>query len=254
MTSRSQAPRTRVASVDGRAGLRRRRRRSRGSRAARGRAAAARRWRAGWRPCAARPRGAARAARRAARRPRRTAPRAGSERIQRSSCAQVLGILGELGERHLVRAERALGRQAVDLLRARSSPSACAGRSSASAGAPRRPPARARWIAAISSRTASSAAASSLVDRLGLVALDEARRVAVALEQRAQLVLADPREHRRVGDLVAVEVQDRAARRRRAPDSRNLLECQLAASGPVSASPSPTTHSASRSGLSNTAP
>src|SRR5580704_3812770 len=35
---------------------------------------------------------------------------------------------------------------------------------------------------------------------------------------------------------------------------RNLLECQLVASAPVSASPSPTTQQASRSGLSKTAP
>ena len=36
--------------------------------------------------------------------------------------------------------------------------------------------------------------------------------------------------------------------------SRNLLECQLAASGPVSASPSPITQATTRSGLSNAAP
>ncbi len=35
---------------------------------------------------------------------------------------------------------------------------------------------------------------------------------------------------------------------------RNLLECQAVASGPVSASPSPTTQAAIRSGLSKTAP
>ena len=36
--------------------------------------------------------------------------------------------------------------------------------------------------------------------------------------------------------------------------SRNLLECQEVASGPVSASPSPTTQATTRSGLSKTAP
>src|SRR5580698_566275 len=36
--------------------------------------------------------------------------------------------------------------------------------------------------------------------------------------------------------------------------SRNLLECQAVASGPVSASPSPTTHATISSGLSKTAP
>src|SRR5205814_6659145 len=35
---------------------------------------------------------------------------------------------------------------------------------------------------------------------------------------------------------------------------RNLLECHAVASGPVSASPSPTTQATTRSGLSNTAP
>ena len=35
---------------------------------------------------------------------------------------------------------------------------------------------------------------------------------------------------------------------------KNLFECQLVASGPVSASPSPITHAAIRSGLSKTAP
>ena len=45
-----------------------------------------------------------------------------------------------------------------------------------------------------------------------------------------------------------------AARRRRVRGLRNLFECQLAASGPVSASPSPTTQATSRSGLSNAAP
>ena len=36
--------------------------------------------------------------------------------------------------------------------------------------------------------------------------------------------------------------------------SRNLFECQAVASGPVSASPSPTTQATINSGLSNTAP
>ncbi len=51
-----------------------------------------------------------------------------------------------------------------------------------------------------------------LVHRLGVVALDEARRVPVALEQRAQLVVGDARQDGRVGDLVAVQVQHREDR------------------------------------------
>ena len=48
-----------------------------------------------------------------------------------------------------------------------------------------------------------------LVHRRRVRALHEARRVAVALEQRAQLLLGNPREHGRVGDLVAVQMQHR---------------------------------------------
>ena len=43
----------------------------------------------------------------------------------------------------------------------------------------------------------------------GIVAHDVVRRVAVALHQRRQLLARDPGEHRGVGDLVAVEVEDR---------------------------------------------
>ena len=48
-----------------------------------------------------------------------------------------------------------------------------------------------------------------LVHRLGVVALDEPRAVAVAGHQRVELVVRDPAQHRRVRDLVAVELQDR---------------------------------------------
>ena len=48
-----------------------------------------------------------------------------------------------------------------------------------------------------------------LVDLLRLVALHEGRLVAVALQQAAQVRLGHPRQHCRIGDLVAVEVQDR---------------------------------------------
>ena len=48
-----------------------------------------------------------------------------------------------------------------------------------------------------------------LVHRARVVALDEVHLVAVALEQRADVVVARAAEHGRAGDLVAVEVQDR---------------------------------------------
>jgi 4-aminobutyrate aminotransferase-like enzyme len=47
----------------------------------------------------------------------------------------------------------------------------------------------------------------ALVHGLGIRALQEARRIAAALEQAAQFLAGDGREHGRVGDLVAVEVQ-----------------------------------------------
>ena len=48
-----------------------------------------------------------------------------------------------------------------------------------------------------------------LVDWTGLVARHESRCVAVALEQVAQLLIWQPGEHCRIGDLVSVEVKDR---------------------------------------------
>jgi hypothetical protein len=44
---------------------------------------------------------------------------------------------------------------------------------------------------------------------LRFVALHQVRVVSVPVQQGGQLVVADAREHRRVGDLVAVQVQDR---------------------------------------------
>ena len=50
------------------------------------------------------------------------------------------------------------------------------------------------------------------VHGLGLMALDEDRCPAAAAQKRVQFVTRDARQHRRVGDLVAVEVQDRQRR------------------------------------------
>ena len=91
------------------------------------------------------------------------------------------------------------------------------------------------------------------VHGLRIVALDEDRPVPVTLEQGRQLVARDARQHGRVGDLEAVQVQHRQD----GPVMHGIEElvlCQLVASGPVSASPSPTTQSTTRSGLSNAAP
>ncbi len=127
----------------------------------------------------------------------------------------MLGLALRIGERHLVRAERALGGQPVDQLRSRP--------------ALRRAqddhrPARTRGgVGRISFSRATldrgdlvadvvERRRHQLVHRRRLGALDEARLVAVAAQQRAQLLLRDPREHGRRGDLVAVEVQDRQHR------------------------------------------
>src|SRR5207249_3064161 len=42
-----------------------------------------------------------------------------------------------------------------------------------------------------------------------LIAFDEDRRVAIASEQLVEFLVADPRQYARVGNLVAVEVEDR---------------------------------------------
>ena len=68
-----------------------------------------------------------------------------------------------------------------------------------------------------------------------------------------ELVTTDAGKNGGIGDLVAVEVQDGQYGAVRA-GFRNLFECQEVASAPVSASPSPTTQHAMRSGLSKTAP
>ena len=97
----------------------------------------------------------------------------------------------------------------------------------------------------MSSAPASSASRSS--------PCDDQRMPAEALEQLRQLLVAHRLVDRRVGDLVAVEVQDRqhrAAGRR----VEELVQCQAPAVGPVSASPSPTMQATIRSGLSSAAP
>ena len=92
MTSRRNAPRTRVASAVDRARGSARRRRSRGSRASPGRAAAPRRWRADSRPSAARLSAPAPRARARAARLRRRAPRAGSSAATARAAAGAPGL------------------------------------------------------------------------------------------------------------------------------------------------------------------
>ena len=129
ITSRRNSPSTRVASASPRRATRPRPR-SRGSRACPDRAAASRHWRADWRSCGASPVGASAASsglQRAVVVEQLLGPVAPHPLFEH---AHVLGILVHLGDRHLVGApvpSSACRRPPSG----RSSPSACAARSSA---------------------------------------------------------------------------------------------------------------------------
>ena len=132
--------------------------------------------------------------------------------------AHVLGLL-HVAHRHLVGAPVALDALAVDLLRAGPAFRACAARSSASVGRMRDPCARASsWIWRISSKTRLERRRHQFVHRRGLVPLDEIRFVAVAAQELVELLGRDARKYGRIGDLVAVEVQDRQHGAVAAPD------------------------------------
>ena len=126
---------------------------------------------------------------------------------------QMLGFVRQLGQRHLVRAPGAFHRLAVHFLR----PGPALGRAQ-NDHRPARPLrnavcARAScWIARISAQHRVQRRRHQLVHRLRLVAFHEIRLVAVAREQVRQLLVADARQHRGIGDLVAVQVQDRQHR------------------------------------------
>ena len=117
-------------------------------------------------------------------------------------------VAADIRHRHLVRAPRALDRLAVDLLRARP-----ALRRAQDDHRPARPfgrLARARRLldpGDVVERVVERGGELAVHVR-GVVAGDEQRPVAVALEERDELVLGDAREHGRVRDLVAVQVQD----------------------------------------------
>ena len=121
---------------------------------------------------------------------------------------QVLGLV-HVAHRHLVRAERAFGLQAVDDFRAGPAlrraeddhrPAGTLGES-VRAGVGLNP--------RISAMILSSVAAINWCIVVGIVAFDEIGRVAVALEKLFEFFVADARQHGRAGDFVAVQVQDR---------------------------------------------
>ena len=207
------APSTRVASLERRPGLSARRRRSRGSRAARGRAAAAPPFACGFALIRRSPL-------------RRRAPRSSATSAP-SLVEQLLGPVAAhprleqrevlrvrratLGERHLVRAPRALDRQAVDLLRAGPAlrraqhdhrPARPLGH--AVARAPRAGSRRSRRAPRRAPRPSAACIAAGSSPSTQCTACSRSPRAA-----RSSSSSRDPREHRRVGDLVAVQVQDR---------------------------------------------
>ena len=209
ITSRRNVPSTRVASTAPVPGASTGHGVRRGSRASAAAAAACRRWRAGWRSSAGRRPGAGRGRRAPGRRRRRTAPRAGScaatprapSRWPSSSRAFLNGTWC-----------------------ARQVPSTC--RPSTTSG-PVQPFGEASTIIGQRGRStiavhpgpaldlgdlveaAVERGGELLVHRRRVVALDQVGRVAVAAQQVEQLLARDAGQHGRVGDLVAVEVQDR---------------------------------------------
>src|SRR6185437_16760057 len=127
---------------------------------------------------------------------------------------QMFGIL-EIGERDLMRAPGPLDRLAIDEFR--SCPTL--GRAEDDHG-----PARALYVLRLAARPRGALnltnlrqnrierAGERLMDDRRIVALDKMRGVAIAAQQRRQLLAADARQHRRIGDLETVEVKDRKNR------------------------------------------
>ena len=126
----------------------------------------------------------------------------------------MLGLLARSGERHLMRAERAFDLLAVHYLRPGPAFRRAQDDHRPASGACVNPFVRARRSESsrISSNDRVQRRRHQLVHRLRIVAFDEVRLVAVAAEQLRQLLVADAREHRRAGDLVAVQMQDRQHR------------------------------------------
>jgi len=123
----------------------------------------------------------------------------------------VVGLVEELGQRHLVRPPAALDGLAVHF--------PGAGPALGRAQHDHRPARAAGPVEAVRARVGLDPrdlvehgverGGQLLVHALRIVAGDEVRRVAVAAEELVKLVVADAREYRGPGDLVPVEVQDR---------------------------------------------
>ena len=121
-------------------------------------------------------------------------------------------VLVHVAHRHLMRAPVAFGALAVDLLRA-GPPLGVRRTIIGQSGRFVKPFARAsvlmRWI---SPMTVSSVAAISWCIACGSSPSTKYGRVAIAAEQVIQFLVADARQHAGIGDLVAVQMQDRQHR------------------------------------------
>ncbi len=125
---------------------------------------------------------------------------------------QTLGVGAHVGDRHLVRAPRTLGLVPLDLFRTgpalgRSQHDHRPARPVGALGRPRLVLDRAN----LGDRLVEGGG-HFLVHLFGVIAFDEVGRVAVSPKQRLQFFVADAREDRGVGDLVAVQVEDRQHR------------------------------------------
>ena len=122
--------------------------------------------------------------------------------------ADVLGLV-HVAHRHLVTAPVALAELAVDLARARPA-LRCAQHDHRPLWSPND-----STLARVSPDTlnvvddAIERRGHRFVHRRWFVAFDEVRRVAITLEQLRELVLRNAREKTRIGDLIAVQMQDR---------------------------------------------
>ena len=124
----------------------------------------------------------------------------------------MLRVRAYLGERHLVRAPAVLHRLAVHL--ARAGPALGRAQDDHRPARPLGHAALARGLLDLGDlvQRLVEHGRKALVNGRVLLAVEAARHdqgpVAVALEELEQLLVADPRQHGRVGDLVAVQVQD----------------------------------------------
>ena len=114
----------------------------------------------------------------------------------------------KLGKRHLVRAPEALGLEAVHLLRPGPALRRLEDDHRPDRAVMLAPVARGLLDGPDFAHHLVERRGHELVHRFGIVSLDEVRLVAVALEQALQFLRADAGEDGRVGDLVAVQVQD----------------------------------------------